>query len=170
MNTRSTGAETPALAGDMQNVVYTKTLTCGVIMLRKFGITLAVSVMCLFAATAFAEVKTFPKFKVDVPAGWAASQDGETVILVANDKSASVSITVASLQGMTLKDLAAAMSQQLKGSPPQAVDGGGYHFTFKSGAVESNAIVSGDDTTYVLFVATGDSPQIDHIMNSLEDR
>lgn len=138
-------------------------------MLRKFGITLAVSVMCLFAATAFAEVKTFPKFKVDVPAGWTDSQDGDTVILAAGDKSASVSITVASTQGMSLKDLAAAMSQQLKGSPPQSL-GDGYHFTFKAGAVESDAILSGDATTYVLFVATGEHPQIEHIMNSLEDR
>jgi hypothetical protein len=138
-------------------------------MFKKLAMLLAVFTLCLSASTAFAEMKTFPKFKVDVPAGWTASQDGETVILVANDKSASVSITVASTQGMTLKDLAAAMAQQLKGSQPQAFDDG-YYFTFKSEAVESSAIITGDDKEYALFVSTGDSPQIEQIMNSLEDK
>jgi hypothetical protein len=138
----------------------------------KFTAILALLALCLTAATVFAEVKSFPKFKVNVPAGWETSQEGPTVGLVAKDQSASISITVDDMQGKALKDLAAAMSQELKGSAPQANPEGGYEFTFKQGEVESSVFISADDNgkQYYMIVVTGENPQIAEILNSLEEK
>ena len=141
-------------------------------MFRKIASFLALAALCLMAATAFAGVTSFTKFKVNVPNGWSSSQDGDTVILIADDKSASVSITVASTNGMSLKDLADAFVKQLKGGNLQKVDDDGYTFTFKAGdgPIESTAIITSDDKEYFLFVTTGEHAQFEDIMNSIEDK
>ncbi|MDR2488178.1 MAG: hypothetical protein LBD42_01550 [Desulfovibrio sp.] len=140
-------------------------------MRTKFTATLTLLAFCLTASLAFAGVMSFPKFKVNVPDGWEASQEGPTVILAANDKSASISITIAETEGMAIKDLAMGFSQALSGSEPQAdTESGGYQFTFKKGAVESDALLTVEGKNYLLLVVTGENPQIQNILGSLEEK
>ena len=138
-------------------------------MRKKFTTVLVMLAFCLTATAAFAGVMSFPKFSVNVPDGWTASQDGPTVILVANDKSASISITNADAEGMALKDLALAMSQALKGSEQKANSDGAYEFTFKQGPVESYAIMMMEGKEYAMLAITGQNPQVETILNSLKE-
>ena len=55
---------------------------------------LALTLVAVFAAASFAGVQDFGKFTIDVPEGWTATQDGETVGIVKNDNSAALSISV----------------------------------------------------------------------------
>jgi hypothetical protein len=69
------------------------------------------------------------------------------------------------------KYLAAAFSKDLIGwAPRHDSENDGYQFTFKNGEVESNAIISVDDEDYCLLVITGDNPEIQDIIGSLEER
>lgn len=124
----------------------------------------------LLCGTAFAAVQDFPKFKIDVPADWTSSQNGPTVILIANDRSASISITVAPTEGATLDVLAKAFAKEFKGSDPVASNGG-YEFSFK-GTAESHALIleNPDTKEYVLVVITGENPKVPEILNTLQDK
>ena len=139
-------------------------------MKMKWGLS-TLAMILLLCGTAFAAVQDFPKFKIDVPSDWTASQQGPTVILVANDKSASISITVGPMEGASIEDLAKAFSKELKGSAPTATDGG-FEFTFTSGAVPSQAFIADNPDTkeYVLVAVTGENPKVGDILNSLQDK
>ena len=67
------------------------------------------------AACAFAGVQDFGKFTIDVPAGWTATPDGETVGFVKNDETASMSITVDTTDGASAKEIADAFVEALNG-------------------------------------------------------
>lgn len=141
-------------------------------MLKKSIGALAVLAVLAFSAVAFAEVKDFGDFTVDVPDDWAAAQNGTTVAITANDKSAAISVTVESTGGTPLKDLAAAFSQQLKGSEP-ALDDDVYRFTFTNpNGVESNAFLTEneDGKKYCLIVVTGENPALGGILDSITDK
>ena len=114
------------------------------------------AVVAVFSATmAFGAVQDFGKFTVDVPAGWTAEQDGETVGIVKNDNTASMSISYDSLDGASLKEAAEAFVEALNGKG-LAQDGGAYTFTMtNANGVESKCFLSGDDKNYALIVVTG---------------
>ena len=139
-------------------------------MKMKWGL-LTLAMILLLCGTAFGAVQDFPKFKIDVPSDWTASQEGPTVILLANDKSASISITVGPMGGASLEDMAKAFSKELKGSAPTATDGG-FEFTFNAGAVSSQAFIADNPDTkeYVLVAVTGENPKVADILNSLQDK
>ncbi len=120
--------------------------------------------LCIAASAA---VKEFPKFSVDVPAGWSASEQDGTVILMADDKTASVSITRGDTDGASFVDLAKAFAKELKGTEPQEQDGV-YVFTFNGGA--STAILGGEGKEYALMVMSGKSDKFEAIMGSIKDK
>ena len=136
---------------------------------KRIGV-LSVLAVLAFSAAAFAAVQDFKDFTVDVPEGWTATQDGTTVAVVANDKSASVSITVDKREGKEPKDLAAAFAQALKGSEPVLEDDV-YHFDFKNeSGVESRGILSADDERYFLLVITGQNPELEALIDSIQGK
>ena len=109
----------------------------------------------VLSSAAFGEVQDFGAFTIDVPAGWTAAKDGETVGITKNDNSAAVSITYDSTDGMTIKELAEAFVESLKGKDLKE-DNGTYTFTFvNASGVESSCVLSGDDKNYALVVMTG---------------
>ena len=140
-------------------------------MKRIFG--LAVVFAALFAAAAFGA--QFGRLSVEVPAGWTATQEDSTVGIVKNDNSASMSITLASKDGASLEELAAAYAQQLNGSAPQKMTegkfAGDYVFEFtNANGIKCEGLVSGDDTDYILIVVAGaDNAQaeLEAIMDSI---
>ena len=139
-------------------------------MKMKWGL-LTLAMILLLCGTAFGAMQEFPKFKIDVPGDWTASQEGPTVILVANDKSASISITVGPMEGATLEQLAQAFSKELKGSAPKAGNDG-FEFTFGPAGQQSQAFIADNPDTkeYVLIAVTGENPKVGEILNSLQDK
>ena len=116
---------------------------------------IALTLVAVFAAASFADVQDFGKFTVDVPEGWTATQNGETVAIVKKDNTASMSITVDSTDGSSLKELADAFVEALGGRNLQVSDGT-YQFEMtNANGVDSKAVLSGDDKNYALFVMTG---------------
>ncbi|MBQ6775119.1 MAG: VCBS domain-containing protein [Synergistaceae bacterium] len=115
----------------------------------------ALTLVALFAVAAFAGVQDFGRFTIDVPEGWTATKDGETVGIVKDDNTASASITVDSTDGSSLKEIAEAFVEAL-GGKNLAADGDTFTFEFtNANGVESKAVVSGDDKDYCLIVMTG---------------
>ena len=136
---------------------------------KRIGV-LSVLAVLAFSAAAFAAVQDFKDFTVDVPDDWTATQDGATVAVVANDKSAALSITMEDREGKEPKDLAAGFAQALKGSEPVLEDDV-YTFTFKNEAgVESRAILSADDERYFLLVITGQNPELEALIDSIQEK
>ena len=124
----------------------------------------------VLTAAAFAAVQDFGEFKVNVPAGWTAEKDGETVGIVKNDNTASMSITVDATDGASAKEIAEAFASELNGKNLKASNGG-YTFTFDNGnGVSSEAIIVTDGGKYALIVVTGgeNAPdEVSAIINSL---
>ena len=129
---------------------------------------MALTLVAIFAAASFAGVQDFGKFTIDVPEGWTAEQDGETVGIVKNDNSAAVSISVDTLDGDSLKDFADAFVKELNGKDLQFEDGA-YKFVFSNAnGVESKAVLSCDDKNYALFVITGAENAPDDIVKMMD--
>ncbi|MCR4818905.1 MAG: hypothetical protein K5841_08120, partial [Fretibacterium sp.] len=112
-------------------------------------------------------VQDFGDYTFDIPDGWTASMQTpaekmEVVSFIKNDKTASGSVTFSDKGGATLDALAAAWSQQLGGSTPEADADGDYTFTFtaQGSEVESNALVKDlADTVYMVVVITTADPE-----------
>ena len=134
---------------------------------------LAAVLALALTTAAFAGVQDFGNFTVDVPAGWTAEQDGETVGIVKNDNTASMSITVDATEGATIKELADAFVDALNGRNLKA-DGGNYTFEMtNANGVDSKAFLSGEGGKYALIVVTGleNAPdEISAIINSLQEK
>ena len=121
----------------------------------KRTVILAAVLGLVLSAAAFGAVQDFGAFTIDVPAGWTAAKDGETVGITKNDNSAAVSITYDGTDGMSIKELADAFVENLKGKDLKE-DDGTYTFTFvNASGVESTCVLSGDDKNFVLVVMTG---------------
>ena len=136
---------------------------------KRIGV-LSVLAVLVFSAAAFAAVQDFKDFTVDVPDDWTATQDGTTVAVVANDKSAALSITMEDREGKEPKVLAAGFAQALKGSEPVLEDNV-YTFTFKNEAgVESKAILSTEDDKYLMLVITGQNPKLEALIDSIQEK
>ena len=72
--------------------------------------------------------------------------------------------------GTPARELARAMSAQLKGTKPVADDGGySFSFTNKSG-VKSKSFLFADKKNFAVLTVTGDHPQLDDILRSLKAR
>ena len=131
---------------------------------------LAVSAVLAFSVAAFAEVKDFKDFTVDVLDDWTAAQDGTTVAVTANDKSAAISITVDTTNEASMKDLAAAFVEKLKGSGLEEEDGV-FTFTFTNeNGVDSKAILNGEEGKFCLIVITGENPKMSDILDSVKEK
>ena len=118
-------------------------------------IVVALVLVLAFGAGAMAEVQDFGIFKADIPAGWSAQQDGNTVGIIKDDKTASMSVTVEENDGTSLADLAEAFVKELNGRNLTTDEHGNavFEFTAKLGA-ESRAVLNADDKHFALIVIT----------------
>ncbi len=137
------------------------------------------ALIALFASAAFAATQDFGAFTVDVLDGWTATQEGPTAVIVKNDNTASLSITLADTEGVSRADLANAFVEEFKKSfanvsKPEADADGDYTFTMVNGnGVESKALLTGDDAQYCLFVMTGveaAGDEISTMLGSVKDK
>lgn len=129
---------------------------------------LLVLALVVFAASmAFAGVQDFGAYTIDVPAGWTAEQDGETVGFVKNDNSASMSISYDTTDGASLKEIADAFVEALGGKNLKNTElGYNFQMTNQNG-IESDCLVIGDEAHYALIVVTGGENAEDEIMGMI---
>ena len=131
-----------------------------------------VAVLVFVATAAFGAVQAFSKFSLDVPAGWSASEQDETVTLIADDQTASLTISIASTEGKSLEVVANGLSEAFKGTKPEVDADGDYTFTFDNGnGVTSHALITGADDMFCAFVMTGvenKGDEIQAILGSLK--
>ena len=136
-------------------------------------IVLAAVMAVLAAAMAFAGVQDFGAYTIDVPAGWTATPDDETVVFLKNDNTCSMSIPYASTDGASLKEIADAFVQALNG---KNLKQDGDTFTFgmtNANGIDSECYLAGDESHYALFVVTGreNAPNdIASMMDSLTEK
>lgn len=134
---------------------------------------LAAVMAVLVSSAAFAGVQDFGKFTIDVPMGWTAEPDGETVGFTKNDNTASMSITVDTTDGASAKEIADAFVQALNG---KKLSGSGNDYTFEmtnANGVDSKCFLSSDGKNYALIVVTGmeNAPEdISKMMDSLTEK
>ena len=108
--------------------------------------------LALTAGTACAEMQTFGNISLNVADGWAGRQIGNTLALMKDDLSASMTVSQGETGDRTIPDLAHDFALRFGGTAPKKNDTGGYEFTFGNGA--SHAVFSGDNGAYVLIVMT----------------
>ena len=108
--------------------------------------------LALTAGTACAEMRTFGNISLNVADGWAGRQIGNTLALMKDDLSASMTVSQGETGDRTIPDLAHDFALRFGGTAPKKNDTGGYEFTFGKGA--SHAVFSGDNGAYVLIVMT----------------
>ena len=137
--------------------------------MRLFFFTLLLSLaLCL---PAMAQTKDFGKFKMLVPAGWTDAVDGSTVSLKAPDKSAAITITIGDREGASAAVIAKAFSKEFNGSAPEEDEDGDCTFTFKNASgVDAHAAVSIEGKNFILITLTGEHPDADKILESIEEK
>lgn len=109
----------------------------------------------LVSVSAHAEVREFTRLSLNVPDGWTASESDETVTLIRSGNTASMTVTIAPLEGHALKEYADAFVEALKGRNLEA-KGNSYIFDMTNEhGVGSKGILSGDDENFCLLVMTG---------------
>lgn len=117
---------------------------------------IAVALVVMAASVAFGAVQEFTNFTMDIPDGWTAKEDGPTVGIIKDDQTASLAVSVDALhEGDTIKDLAAAMSQYMKGTTPEADADGDYRFTAHDGQIQVMVTGDNDAGIYASFTMVG---------------
>ena len=142
-------------------------------MIKKFLMGMAFLLVLNFCA--YAEIREFKRFSLDVPEGWICTEypDADTVALIANDKTSSMSITITPTGGAGLREIAGAYMKELKATDSELNSDGSYIFQFNNGNGLSHGILRGFDNGdyYMLVVLTGinnDDDPFSKILSSLE--
>ena len=112
--------------------------------MKKRVLCAAVFMLLLVCGAAFAKVREFKYFTLDVPKGWKIAQKDASVRVRKEDDSASMIVTIDSLNGRSIDDIAAAESKKLKGSEPEKDDDGDYTFTANDGKTQVMLSEAGD--------------------------
>ncbi|MBR1486812.1 MAG: hypothetical protein IJ597_06115, partial [Synergistaceae bacterium] len=94
-------------------------------------------------------------------------KDGATVVIVKNDKTASSSITVDSMDGASAKEIADAFVSELNGKNLQETEDG-YQFEFDTNGVNSKCFLSTENGKYALIVVTGLENATDEILGMID--
>ena len=132
--------------------------------MKRFLLTaLLVCFSLAFARPGLAEIKDFSDFSIDLPKGWSVEREGITTAFIADDKTATMQVTVESIarmftEGMNAKELAEAYAAELKGSTPEMEDNDPnyYSFTFTSPeGLESEASIVVSGRRFYLITISG---------------
>ena len=125
----------------------------------KRSLVLAAVLAIVIASSAFAY--DFGAFTMEVPAGWTASVNGPTGIVIKDDKTASLSVTITPAEGNSAKTFAEAFAEEFKKSfatvtTPEADEDGSYSWEMVTAdGVKSNAMLAVEDDKCKLIVMVG---------------
>ena len=144
-------------------------------MVKLVTIFLACAALSL-AAVASAEVKELGGVSVDVPEGWtlAESFGGNNIIgsnnikILAPENGVQVTISLFNINAAGAEKLAVGTSERLKGTTPQAREGG-HVFSFTlGGAVDGMSFVAGKGDLLACVTRVGRDPRLRDVLASLE--
>lgn len=128
--------------------------------MQKRILTLVMTLACLaLASAALAETFTGGSVTTEVPSGWTTMYNEPTKqAIVASPKQECVaSIQIIPTDGKNAQQLATMLSEQLKGSEPEALDNGGYFFTANAGGVPMGINVVTTDAKALVFMEIGET-------------
>ncbi len=131
-----------------------------------FAVLLAESEVLPYRCTAFAKVREFKYFTLDVPRGWKVAQKDASVRVRKADKSASATITFDSRNGRSLKSIADEASRQAKGTKPEKDEDGDYTFTCNGGRTQAFLSDAGE---YFLMLSVTSTPETEDELEAILD-
>ena len=141
-------------------------------MIRKIFVCLIMSLMLISQASA--ELQKFDRVSVNVPKGWHAEQQRNTVVLKSANSEASMEILLAEIGDSELSDVVEKLYIEREGVDLEEDDDGDYSFSFKdSSGAESIALITGTDNYYLLVSMTGFEnesiqPDLESILESID--
>ena len=97
--------------------------------------------------------RDFDAVSLNIPSGWKANQKGQTVLILRDDHTAALSITVASREGIEFEDISQEFARRLDGSDFEIDDDGDANFVFNDG--KSFAMILNGGENFVVIAATG---------------
>ena len=115
---------------------------------------------------AFAKIREFSYFTLDVPSGWKVATKGASVRVRKADKSASTTITFDLKNGRSLKSIAGEASRQAKGTKPEKDEDGDYTFTCNGGRTQAFLSDAGD---YFLMMSVTSTPETEDELEAILD-
>ena len=126
----------------------------------------AVLGLLLSAGCAFATVREFKYFTLDVPRGWKVATKDASVRVRKADKSASTTITFDLKNGRSLKSIADEASGKAKGTKPKKDADGDYTFTCNGGKTEAFLSDAGE---YFLMLSVTSTPETEDELAAILD-
>ena len=137
----------------------------------KRKIFLCAVMILVLAFQASAKIQKFGHFRVDVPRGWKAELQGQTLLVKSQSVNASVAVAFAEMGQASFTDIVERLYIQMKGENLEQDEDGDYTFTFKNLAGgESIALVTGEDGYYLVLSLTGyDNEEIQEDLETIMD-
>ena len=123
-------------------------------------------IITALSSPSYSALKQYGNIALEIPNGWAARQIDNTLALTKDDQSASMSITTGAMEGKELSEVAQEFAKKNNGTEPIKNINGGYEFSFNEKT--SQAVISGDDKSYMLIVMTNIKNAPDDFMNILK--
>lgn len=117
----------------------------------------------------------FSDFSIELPDAWQVERDGNSVAFLAQDKSATMLVTVESIarmfkEGMSAKELAEAYAEEFKGSAPEMEDDDpnyySFNFTSPDGQDSEVSIVVSGQRFYLISIS-GRHPDLAGMVESV---
>ena len=117
---------------------------------------LSMLVILVMFSQASAKIQRFGHFRVDVPSGWTAELQGQTLLVKCERVNASVAVAFAETGGASFTDIVERLYTQMDGDNLEQDSDGDYTFTFTNLAGgESFAIITGAEGYYLVLSITG---------------
>ena len=136
-------------------------------MRRKILLSMSVILVMVMFSQASAKIRSFGHFRVEVPSGWTADLQGQTLIVKSEHVNASVAVAFAEMGGASFTDIVERLYTQMDGDNLEQDSDGDYTFTFTNVAGgESAAIITSAEGYYLVLSLTG--YDIEDIKDDLE--
>lgn len=134
-------------------------------MRRKIFVSMLVILVVVSQASA--KIRSFGHFRVEVPSGWTAELQGQTLIVKSEHVNASVAVAFAETGGASFTDIVERLYTQMDGDNLEQDSDGDYTFTFTNVAGgESVAIIINAEGYYLVLSITG--YDIEEVQSDLE--
>jgi hypothetical protein len=113
-------------------------------------------------------------FTVEVPRAWSVlEEERDSIFLGADDESAMVAIVVEDSEGMSPRQLALELSEELDGTRPVGDEDDVYHFNMYEDDIEYVVFVgdAGDDRYFMVIIGgDADNPGVGQILDSIDEQ
>ena len=138
-------------------------------MMRK--VCLCAVLVLVLAFPVSAKSQKFGHFRVDVPSGWKAELQGQTLLVKSQSVNASLAVAFAEMGEASFTDIVERLYIQMKGENLQQDEDGDYSFTFTNLAGgESIALITGADGYYLVLSITGyDNEEVQEDLETIMD-